>query len=268
MHMCVYIHTCIYTHKCVCVFVRKLALLFSWQVQQDAFSACAVYIYICIYTYMFTYIYLYLYICMYAYLYIYISTQTAIQINTCSYIDSSSSPDRFSRTPTPPVRRTDTFIGTGAMPQWDGRGRCALSRVRVYFKGALQLFSKRQGSNRFARVPERVLTKGFVCLIIGNSKSNHLGAQGTLNPQAVGLSRARPQDISLHVSIFFLTIHLSNRPSQDSHFYWNWSDAAVGWSRQVRSLALFLQRASRMHLRARAARALAPSIHLSINQYV
>jgi len=35
------------------------------------------------------------------------------------------------------------------------------------------------GKFRFAQVPERVSTKSFVALIIGNSKSNHLGAQGT-----------------------------------------------------------------------------------------
>jgi len=32
---------------------------------------------------------------------------------------------------------------------------------------------------RFAQVPERVSTTSFVVLIIGNSKSNDLGAQGT-----------------------------------------------------------------------------------------
>ena len=40
----------------------------------------------------------------------------------------------------------------------------------------------RYGKIRSAQVPERVLTKGFVVLIIGNSMSNHLGAQGTVNP--------------------------------------------------------------------------------------
>jgi len=33
-----------------------------------------------------------------------------------------------------------------------------------------------------AHVHERVSTKSFVVLIIGNPKSNHLGAQGTFNP--------------------------------------------------------------------------------------
>jgi len=50
----------------------------------------------------------------------------------------------------------------------------------VHVKGALQLLMNRYGSNRFAQVPERVSTKSFVVLIIGNSKSNHFGAQGTL----------------------------------------------------------------------------------------
>jgi len=39
----------------------------------------------------------------------------------------------------------------------------------------------RYGYIRFAQVPERVLSTSFVVLIIGNSRSNHLGAQGTLN---------------------------------------------------------------------------------------
>ena len=46
-------------------------------------------------------------------------------------------------------------------------------------KGALQLRINRYGEIRFAQVPERVLTKSFVVLIIGNSRSNHLGVQGT-----------------------------------------------------------------------------------------
>jgi len=37
----------------------------------------------------------------------------------------------------------------------------------------------RYGYIRFAQVPEQVSNKGLVILIIGNSKSNHLGAQGT-----------------------------------------------------------------------------------------
>jgi len=39
----------------------------------------------------------------------------------------------------------------------------------------------RYGSIRFAHVLKRILTKRFVVLIIGNSESNHLGAQGTFN---------------------------------------------------------------------------------------
>ena len=38
-------------------------------------------------------------------------------------------------------------------------------------KGALQLLINRYGYIRFAEVPERVSTKSFVVLIIGNSKS-------------------------------------------------------------------------------------------------
>jgi len=47
------------------------------------------------------------------------------------------------------------------------------------FKGALQPLIIRYGSICFAHVHERVLTKGFVVLMIENAKSNHLGAQGT-----------------------------------------------------------------------------------------
>jgi len=48
-----------------------------------------------------------------------------------------------------------------------------------WVKGALQLLINRYGQICFAQVPERVSTKSFVVLIIENSKSNHLGAQGT-----------------------------------------------------------------------------------------
>ena len=46
----------------------------------------------------------------------------------------------------------------------------------------MQLPMNRYGYIRFARVPERVSPKTFVVLIVGNSKSNHLGAQGTFKP--------------------------------------------------------------------------------------
>jgi len=43
----------------------------------------------------------------------------------------------------------------------------------------LLILNNRYGKIRFAQVPERVSTKSFVVLIIGTSKSNHSGAQGT-----------------------------------------------------------------------------------------
>jgi len=56
-------------------------------------------------------------------------------------------------------------------------------RVKGFtLKGGLQLLINRYVQIRFAQVPERVSTKSFVILIIGNSKSFHLGAQGTFNP--------------------------------------------------------------------------------------
>ena len=56
-------------------------------------------------------------------------------------------------------------------------------------KGALQLLINRYGYIRLAHVHERVLTKGFVVLILGNSKSFHLGAQGTFNRVPSNLPR-------------------------------------------------------------------------------
>ena len=63
-------------------------------------------------------------------------------------------------------------------------GDLKLPQLRVGFtlKCALQLLINRYGYIPFAHVPERVSTKSFVVLIIGNSKSFHLGAQGTFNP--------------------------------------------------------------------------------------
>jgi len=58
------------------------------------------------------------------------------------------------------------------------RRTCAVNN-RPLFKGALQLLMNRYDKVGFAQVPERVSTKRIVVLIIGNSKSNHLGAQGT-----------------------------------------------------------------------------------------
>jgi len=52
-------------------------------------------------------------------------------------------------------------------------------RIQPPLKGALQLLINRYGSIRFAHVHERVSTTSFVVLILGNSESNHLGAQGT-----------------------------------------------------------------------------------------
>jgi len=55
--------------------------------------------------------------------------------------------------------------------------------VAACLKGALQLLINRYGKIRFAHVElhERILTMSFVILIIGNSKSNHLGAPSTFN---------------------------------------------------------------------------------------
>jgi len=69
------------------------------------------------------------------------------------------------------VRRPRLALGDGAATRVGSFG----------VKGALQLLMNRYGSIRFAQVPEQVsTTKSFVVLIIGNSKSNHFGAQGIL----------------------------------------------------------------------------------------
>jgi len=49
----------------------------------------------------------------------------------------------------------------------------------ITLKGALQQLINSYGYIRSAHVHERASTKSFVVLIIGNSKSNHFGAQGT-----------------------------------------------------------------------------------------
>ena len=59
-------------------------------------------------------------------------------------------------------------------------GSRAIARVNP--KGALQLLINRYGSIRVAHVHKRVSTTSFVVLILGNSESNHFGAQGTFNP--------------------------------------------------------------------------------------
>ena len=49
---------------------------------------------------------------------------------------------------------------------------------------------------RFAQIPERVSNKSFVVLIIGNSKSNHLGAQGTFKGYYPNPFRPPPPPLS------------------------------------------------------------------------
>jgi len=67
-------------------------------------------------------------------------------------------------------------------------------------EGALQLLTNSYGWIHFTQVPERVSTKSFVVLIIGNSKWNHLGAQGTLNPEMGAISIF--PSIYIHLSIY------------------------------------------------------------------
>jgi len=86
-------------------------------------------------------------------------------------------------------------------------------------KGALQLLMNRYGEIRFAHVHERVLAKSFVVLIIGNSKSNQLGAQGTF--KGYGLRQSRVQGPGLRVRVDpnpnLTCMHNLNHPRGASH---------------------------------------------------
>ena len=78
----------------------------------------------------------------------------------------------------------------------------------IHLQGALQLLSKRYRQIRFAQVPERVSTQSFIVLILGNSKSNHLGAQGTFNVNYVcgsngALVNLHPPSLRLTVTAIF-----------------------------------------------------------------
>jgi len=70
-------------------------------------------------------------------------------------------------------------------------------KVATSLKGALQLLINRQRLInrhrliRFAHVHERVSTQRFVGLIIGHSKSNRVGAQGTFKVICTFASRCR-----------------------------------------------------------------------------
>jgi len=47
-----------------------------------------------------------------------------------------------------------------------------------------------------SQVPERVSTQCFLALIVGNSKSNHLGAQGTFKDTKGALFRCAPPEVN------------------------------------------------------------------------
>jgi len=85
------------------------------------------------------------------------------------------------------VNRGAETAGTGARPP-------VAAHSQVLLKCALQLLMNRYGYICLAQVPERVSTRSVVVLIRGNSEMNHLGAQGTFNPDlaadAVPLSLA------------------------------------------------------------------------------
>jgi len=82
---------------------------------------------------------------------------------------------------------------------WSASKRYAYS---IWMKGALQLSIERSGSIRFAQVPERVSTQTFVVLILGNSESNHLGAQGTFHPTTTLLRSAPCSHYTVHTLLF------------------------------------------------------------------
>ena len=80
------------------------------------------------------------------------------------------------------------------------RGKCRQTPVFSAWvhKGALQVLIKCYGQIRSAQVPERILAKSFVVLIMRSSKSNHLGAQGNFKV------RIYP----MHIYIYCLSVTL------------------------------------------------------------
>jgi len=74
------------------------------------------------------------------------------------------------------------------------------------------------GNIRFAHVHERVSTQSSVVLIIGNLKSNHLGARGTSNgalPRSVTfLFKIQPAQLPRQVlTISFVNLMMGNSES-------------------------------------------------------
>jgi len=75
----------------------------------------------------------------------------------------------------------------------------------------------RYGYIRFSQVPERISTKSFVVLIIGNSKSNHLGAQDTDNLTLVCRKRGKyvvmfPENLNNHIDMLVGLLVVSADP--------------------------------------------------------
>ena len=116
------------------------------------------------YIYIRALIYTYVYICIYIHLYVYIYIRALIYKNRVSHLS---------------LHAVDIVV-----PAQRARRRLLglVNTATIRVKCALQLLMNRYGYILFARVHERVPTKSFVVLIMGNSESNHLGAQGTINP--------------------------------------------------------------------------------------
>jgi len=87
---------------------------------------------------------------------------------------------------------TAQAVGTHARPAHRPSACGVLTGLSLRVKDALQLLVNRYGLFRFAQVPERVSTKSAFVLIIRNSKSNHLGAQGTFISPSLRLGLELP----------------------------------------------------------------------------
>jgi len=120
---------------------------------------------------------------MYIYVYIYVyNVYMCVCVCVCVFIHTHA---HITTETDLLTLRLSRSVATPHLFVRDGPFKCP-GHARAQIKGALQLRINRYGLIRSAHVHERVPTKSFVVLIIGNSESNHLGTQGTFNPHKRG----------------------------------------------------------------------------------
>jgi len=123
------------------------------------------------------------------------------RVNSCSPQRARCAPEKKI---TGQHTRTHTDTGLRVNPSYKLHQQFVARRL----KGGLQLLIDRYGKIRFAHVHERVSTQSFVVWIIGNSKSNHLGATGTFKgggPRRRIVRRRRRRIIIIIIIIFGVT---------------------------------------------------------------